>query len=360
MSFDKRKELIQKLQEKRNSRIISYITGDRQSRIPVVGMSTQLSAEPQLLIYDQLRKIGKTDRIDLFLYTRGGETDTVLPVVNAIRQFCDSFGVLVPFRAHSAGTLICLGADQVIMGTFGELSPVDPTTGNQFSPVDEINPKTRKGISVEDVISYINLAKDPDKVGVNKEDILEVFRTLSESVQPLALGHVNRVHTHIRLLARKLLKLSRSKKLGDDQITKIVDTLTEQLYSHTHSIGRDEARTILGEQVLLFADDEEDNLMWDLFEEYAELMLLRERFNVKEYMSNDISKEVKVTGAVLESENLSHLFNCTSNIIQHSELPPNFQVQLQAGQPIPLIPGFPVQFSVELIKEGWEINKEGR
>lgn len=360
MSFSERKELIQKIQEKRGSKVISYVTGDRQSRIPIAGISTQLSSEPQILIYDQLRQIGKAERIDLFLYTRGGETDTIMPVVNAIRQFCDKFSVLVPFRAHSAGTLFCLGADEVIMGTFGELSPVDPTTGNQWSPVDEINPKARKGISVEDVISYINLAKDPEKVGVDKEDILEVFKTLSESVQPLALGHVNRVHTHIRLLASKLLKLNRSKKLGDDQIKKIVDTLTEQLYSHTHSIGREEARNILDEQVLLFADDEEDNLMWGLFEEYAELMLLRERFNIKEYIGNDLSKEIKITGAVLESKNLSHLFNCTSNIIQRSELPPNFQVQMQAGQPLPLIPGFPIQFNVELIKEGWEMNEEGR
>lgn len=360
MSFSERKELIQKIQGKRNSKVISYVTGDRQSRIPVPGISTKLSSEPQLLIYDQLRKIGKTDKIDLFLYTRGGETDTVLPVVNAIRQFCDKFSVLVPFRAHSGGTLICLGADEVVMGTFGELSPVDPTTGNQFSPVDEINPKSRKGISVEDVISYINLAKDTEKVGVNKENILEVFKTLSQAVHPLALGHVNRIHIHIRLLAKELLKLNRIKKLGDDQINKIVDTLTEQLYSHTHSIGKDEARIILGEQVLLFADDDEDNLMWDLFEEYTKLMSLRERFNINEYMGNDLSKEIKITGAVLESEDLSHLYSCTSNIIQRSELPPNFQIQMQPGQPIPLIPGFPVNYNIQLIREGWEVNEEGR
>jgi hypothetical protein len=31
-----------------------------------------------------------------------------------IREFCDEFNVLIPYKAHSAATLLSLGADTII------------------------------------------------------------------------------------------------------------------------------------------------------------------------------------------------------------------------------------------------------
>jgi len=360
MAHQERKKIIEAIQESRGSKVITYVMGDRQTRVPIAGMGAKLASEPQLLVYDHLRAMGKVKKIDLFLYTRGGEVDSVMPLANAIREFCEIFSVLVPFRAHSGGTLICLAADEIVMGPFGELSPVDPMTGNQFSPVDELNPKARKGISVEDVTSYIALAKDKNKVGLQGEaHILEVFKTLSQQVHPLALGHVNRVHAHIRMLAHKLLKLGQTRHIDEKEANEIVDTLTEKLYSHTHAIGRREAQQLLGPDIVKFASQEEEGMLWAMFEEYAGTMNLRERFNIREFMGDELKKEISVSGAFLESEKMSHVFECTSTITQRSELPPNFQVQVQAGQAVPLIPGFPRQFSVDLIREGWKSNEGG-
>ncbi|MBU0734226.1 MAG: hypothetical protein KKG10_08760, partial [Proteobacteria bacterium] len=44
-----------------------------------------------------------------------------------LREFCEKLAVLVPFRAHSAGTTLALGADEIVMGPLGELGPVDPS-----------------------------------------------------------------------------------------------------------------------------------------------------------------------------------------------------------------------------------------
>jgi hypothetical protein len=69
--------------------------------------------------------------------------------------------------------MICLGADQILIGKMGELNPVDPTTANAFNPLDAVNPRNRVPISVEDVRAYLSLAKDKD--GLASEDkILEV------------------------------------------------------------------------------------------------------------------------------------------------------------------------------------------
>ena len=45
-----------------------------------------------------------------------------------------------------------MAAKRIVMTRLAELSPIDPTTGNQFNPVD--GKGNRLGISVEDVRAY--------------------------------------------------------------------------------------------------------------------------------------------------------------------------------------------------------------
>ena len=80
-------------------------------------------------------------------------------IVKLIRNHCDEFEILVPYKAHSAGTLICMGADTIVMGKLGELTPVDPTTDHPFNPQNPSNPQQRLPVSVEDLNSYLLFAK---------------------------------------------------------------------------------------------------------------------------------------------------------------------------------------------------------
>jgi len=368
MAYEDRVKIIQELQRLRGSKIITLFLSDRRTSPPISipALNTQLSTEQQLPLYDQLRTVGHADKLDLFLYTRGGETDSVWPLVSLFREFAGlQFSVLVPFRAHSAGTMICLGADEIVMGEAAELSPIDPTTGNQFNPEDEIERGKRKGISVEDVTSYMELARDESKVGITDPNhILEVFKKLSDEVHPLALGNVNRVHNHIRKLAAKLLALHVHVDEGDegeqDSIDAIVNEFTVKFYSHTHAISRREARDILGSEIVKYATEEEQMLMWSLFDEYADAVELRRTFNLRQFMGEETEKPVTFNGAFIDSGQKSHVFRSRCILRQRSDIPSNIQVQIQPGQPVPpLIPGFPSAFSIEPLFIGWEENEEG-
>jgi ClpP class serine protease len=66
----------------------------------------------------------------------------------------------VPYKAHSAGTMIALGADEIVMSDLSEISPIDPSTANVFNPSDPTNLQNKIPISVEDVIAYFDLAKN--------------------------------------------------------------------------------------------------------------------------------------------------------------------------------------------------------
>lgn len=117
-------------------------------------LATMIASDAIRPFYEHLEGIGYQDRIDLFLYSRGGDTNIPLRLVRLVREHCKFFSVLVPFRAHSAATMICLGADEIVMGKMGEISPVDPTTANVFNPIDPINPDGRPENNRLSLISF--------------------------------------------------------------------------------------------------------------------------------------------------------------------------------------------------------------
>ena len=260
--------LIKKIEEKRGSKVITYVTSDRKGPV-----NARIAMDVIPVISGHLRKIGKTEKIDLFLYSTGGDTMVPWRMVSMIREYCKEFSVLIPYKAHSAATMISLGADEIVMSDLSELSPIDPSTANVFNPQDPNNPQNKIPISVEDVMAYFDLAKN--KFGIkNDEDLTKIFNKFVESnpqIHPLALGNVNRTHNLIRILAKRLLK-SRQQTTEEEQINRIVDYFTEKLYSHQYYIGRKEAKEDLGLTTVQSADSNLADLMTELYEEYKKDM----------------------------------------------------------------------------------------
>ena len=302
-------DLIKKIETNRGSKVITYVTSDRPGPV-----NARVAMDIIPIVSEQLRLIGKTDKIDLFLYTAGGDTMVPWRLVSMIREYCDTFSVLVPYKAHSAGTMICLGADEIVMSDLSEISPIDPSTANVFNPTDPNNPQAKIPISVEDVIAFMSLAKD--KFGIKDEvELTKIFNKFVEStpqIHPLALGNVNRTHNLIRLIAKRLLK-SHKDKMRDDEIEKIVEYFTEKLYSHTYFVGRREAKEELGVKSVVEADKDLSKLMSDLHAEYVKEMGLGIGiWNPENELGLNVSqnkKDYKI--AFVETADLSRYFQLT-------------------------------------------------
>jgi len=263
-----KKELIKKIEEQRKSKVITYITSDRQGPV-----NARIAMDVVPIISKQLQKIGKVENIDLFLYSSGGDTMVPWRLVSMIREYCDKFSVIIPYKAHSAATMISLGADEIVMSDLSEISPIDPSTANVFNPADPTNPQNKIPISVEDVMAYFDLAKN--KFGIkNDEELAKIFNKFVESnpqIHPLALGNINRTHNLIRILAKRLLK-SHKTPMKEDETDKIVDYFTEKLYSHQYFIGRKEAKEDLGLKNVVSADEALTKAMTELYEAYQQEM----------------------------------------------------------------------------------------
>jgi hypothetical protein len=323
-STDIRKSLIKTIQETRGSKLIVYFTGDRRF---AGAMIAEDAVRP---LYEHLLSIGKNTKIDLFLYSRGGDVSVPWRIVSMFREFCDEFSVLIPYKAHSAATLISLGADKIVMGKKAELGPIDPLLVKGVMGESAVPPPAE--ISVEDVNSYITFLKERANI-TDQSALMQLVSILANYLTPLTLGSVNRQNSHIRLVARKLLTYKREKP-EEAKINSIIETLTEKIYSHGHAIGRKEAQEI-GLPVEIPSDELEEAI-WKLYLEYEKIIRLNEP--IDPLLTLVGKEEAHLDGipiALIESEKMLHVFRVQIDFKRKRQIPSNPQINLNIGLSLP-------------------------
>lgn len=300
MGIIERKDLIIKLEEKLNARVLTLVTGDRQ------GMETKIAPDILPLISEHLSHIGATETIALFIYTPGGDTIAGWGLVNLLREYCNKLKVVVPFRALSCGTLITLGADEIIDGRHGLLSPVDPSVGSPFNP--QAPGSTQQGVinllpvSVEDMSGFLELARK--EIGLNtNESKTEVLKILADKIHPLALGAVYRAREQTHSLAKRLLM---KHSTDENKVNQIVKLLTQELPTHSYLIGRSEAKEI-GLKIVE-PSEEVEQLMWALYKDYENWMHFTSPASAEQDLGTESQKIVRYERAALESLNGGSLF----------------------------------------------------
>ncbi len=328
-SIKVRSELIRKIQEKRNSNLLVYFTGDRRP------FPSQIAEDAVLLLYKHLLALKITEsnkeKIDLFLYTRGGDVGVPWRIVTMIREFCDEFTVLIPYKAHSAGTMVALGADRILMGKKAELSPIDPTLVRAVIGEATVPPPE---ISVEDVSSYISFMRERANI-TDQSALAQVISQLASHLTPLTLGSVNRQYSHIRLVARKLLT-SRKEKIEENRINSVVEALTEKMYSHGHAIGRTEAKD-LGLPVEK-PDENLETLIWNLYQEYESLLQLNEPIDPEELVTRKNTEEYPLDNipiAIIETISKSDVFELNTIFRRKRQIPNNPQININMNLGLP-------------------------
>lgn len=233
--YKDRVEIYKKMEKSFGSKVITYITSDRPN------MGAQIAKDVIDYFIDHLDKIGPCKRISLVLYTRGGDTSAARNIVNLLRMYCDELQVIVPHKAHSSGTIISLGANEIVMTKQATLGPIDPSIQTDLNPI-ALNGRGSVGVSVEAVKGYLEYAKN--ELGIKDEAVLaDIFIKLTEYVHPLVLGEVYRSRAQIQMLAEKLLL---NQVTEPDKIKKIIDFLCSESGSHDYTINRREAQEDLG------------------------------------------------------------------------------------------------------------------
>lgn len=120
----KRQDLIGEIETLTGNKLICYLGGH----------DGEISRDDAVFFVDLLHNIPAGNPVDLLLQTPGGDIDAAEKLISMVRNRVGSakLRVIVPDYAKSAGTLIALGADVVMMSDSSELGPIDP----QFMIID--------------------------------------------------------------------------------------------------------------------------------------------------------------------------------------------------------------------------------
>lgn len=311
-------DLYKEIEKQRESKLIVYTTSDRK------GLETQIASDIIPIFTEHLDKIGDNGKISLFLYTRGGETLTAWSLVNLIRNFCKNFEVIIPFNCHSAGTLISLGANNIVMTKQATLGPIDPSVNGPLNPMIPgiNNPNARVPVSVEYVNAYLELAKS--ELGIKDESgLANILINLSSHIHPLTLGQVYKSKSQIQMLAKKLLA---NQKLGEEKENEIIKFLCSESGSHDYTIHRREAKDSLGLQIEK-PSMELYSIIKAIYDDIQKELELMTPYDPKILLANNQSVNYSFRRALIESL----YYGCNSFVSEGTLVKQNLQI----GQPIP-------------------------
>jgi len=311
MSWKERRDLLKKIEKIQDSKAILYVTGDRR------GQETIISSDALDYFVEHLNSIGISNKISLILHTRGGDGMTSWSLINLIKMFCDELEVIIPMKAHSAGTMLAIGADKIIMTKQATLSPIDPSINHPLAPQIAGAPITsRAPVSVEAIQGYLDLANDTIGKENNQSTMGSIMLDLARQIHPLVLGDAYRRRQQTRLLAGKLLAPQVEK---EDDRKKIIDFLSSDSGSHDYTLNRREA-SALGLKVEKCSPNLY-NYLRKLYENFSEEMKLREPFNPNLQLEDE-KMEFSNIRATIESRFDSPVQFITEGTILRTQLPP--------------------------------------
>jgi ClpP class serine protease len=204
-----RQRLIQRIEQKRNSRVILLV--HRQETMSFFGF-------PLLRYIDIndseaiMRACELTDPevpLDIVLHTPGGLVLASLQIARAVRRHKGKVTVFVPHYAMSGGTLIALAADRIVMSPHAVLGPVDPQIGSH------------PAASVLKVLEKKPIEDIDDETLILADVAGKAVRQLEESVREL---------------------LTRS--VSEDKARELAALLSTGTWTHDYPITFDEARKL--------------------------------------------------------------------------------------------------------------------
>ena len=209
--------------EASNPQLLCYVAGNR----------APADRSDTLGFVDMLHNITPGEPIDLLLHTPGGDVDAAEKLITLVRSATGEEGqlrVIVPDYAKSAGTLMALGANAIVMSDSSELGPIDP----------QISTKDGDGRDVVySVLTYLN-AYDEARLALTAAPEDLALRITFEKFDPVLVRKFKSIRDRARMFAENLLK-----RRGAN-FSKIASELMDvsRYPSHGQMIDWEQARTM--------------------------------------------------------------------------------------------------------------------
>jgi len=122
----RRAQAIRAIESSHGSRVITMI--HRQEKRSLFGFTVtrHIDLEAAQTIIAAIKDTPEDMPIDLIIHTPGGLVLAAMQIARAVEAHKAKVTVYVPVYAMSGGTLIALAADEIVLGEFSVLGPIDP------------------------------------------------------------------------------------------------------------------------------------------------------------------------------------------------------------------------------------------
>jgi len=172
--------------------------------------------------------------LTLLLHTPGGLTNATETIVEYLHQKFQYIEVIIPTFAMSAGTMMSLAANKIIMGRQSQLGPIDPQM-----------PLSGRFFSAQSVVDQFNEAK---KEIIENSNVAPVWYPILQSIGPAILQEAKNALSYSQRMVEDWLKLrmftsDQNKVSKADKIAKFFRDSSLHL-SHGHRISREAAEGI--------------------------------------------------------------------------------------------------------------------
>jgi len=117
---------IASIQKSRRSRVIAVIHRQEAMRFFGFPIARYIDMDDAEKVLNAIRTTPPDQPIDIILHTPGGLAIAALQIARALRAHPGRVTVFVPHFAMSGGTLLALGADEIVMSEHAMLGPIDP------------------------------------------------------------------------------------------------------------------------------------------------------------------------------------------------------------------------------------------
>lgn len=226
----------------------------------LIVMIDQIFAPGITFLEELLIGLDPTQELHVLLSTPGGDGEVAVRMVRSMQSRCSKLTMIIPDMAKSAGTLMCLGADTILMAAQSDLGPVDP----QFQV-------GRGLVGAKEIVSALKAAEERVAQQPNSYPL---YAGLLADVNMLMIEQAKAAMDRTTVLIDEALQC-RTDQLEDDKraalVEKLKRPLIDDLTDHSATVGPKLAQKI-GLPVEL-ADTASDRwrLIWQLWTRYFAL-----------------------------------------------------------------------------------------
>ncbi|HEY7647301.1 MAG TPA: ATP-dependent Clp protease proteolytic subunit [Hyphomicrobiales bacterium] len=204
-----RASAIRAVERSEGSRVITMIHRQERRSFLSFTVSRYINLEDAQTIIAAIKETPKDRPIDFIVHTPGGLVLAAMQIARALEAHPARVRVMVPVYAMSGGTLLALAADEILMGEFSVLGPIDPQLAG-FPAASIV--KARDSKPIHEV-----------------HDLTLVMADMGEK----ALAQVK----------RGAIELTR-KRLGDERAAALAETLAGGRWTHDYALTCEEAASL--------------------------------------------------------------------------------------------------------------------